>query len=91
MTELSPTLLPAQCIVFDDNAAFDIAYARLSGYVLSRALKIADGDRALADDLAQQARVHLWELDPSRYTAAEDGFLKLALSRRMMNCARGTR
>ena len=91
MTMRTPKLLPAQYIVYTDDAAFTVAFARVRKFVEYRALKVSDGDPDWADDLVQEARVHLWELDPSRYTAADDAFVRASLWRRMIDCARAER
>ena len=49
---------------------------------------IADGDLMLADDLVQEARILLWELDPSRFERDDLRLAKRMLVRRMRKVAR---
>jgi hypothetical protein len=62
-------------------------YAGLSGwldaetrFIAYLARRRAAGDEDLADDLVQLARVTLWELDVSRFTRDDRGWVRRQLS-----------
>lgn len=49
---------------------------------------IANGDADLAEDLYEAAMTQLWELDPARFDADDDGYLWQSMIRRMLNARR---
>lgn len=49
---------------------------------------IAARDRAYADDLYQEALIHLWRLDPSQFRPDEIGYLLASANRHMVRLAR---
>lgn len=71
--------------VHTDARAFREAQERLALIINRHALDLADQDGDLADDLRQEAWVHLWELDPSRFDENDWSYLKKALVSRMIN------
>jgi hypothetical protein len=52
---------------------------REKGYLKRVARAYAPRDPLLADDLAQAARITLWDVDASRFAADDDGYLKRLL------------
>lgn len=49
---------------------------------------IAGGDKDRAEDLYQMAITELWELDPARFDAEDDGYLWQAMMKRMLMARR---
>jgi hypothetical protein len=73
--------------VYGEGLAFAAAMARLEEYLRKIAFRIAAGDAEFADDLVQEARIELWEIDASRFDEADQMYLKRALVTRMIRSA----
>ena len=89
--ELKPVLTAPQTAIHGEGGAFHAALVRLRDYIAWRAKQLACGDADLADDLAQEATVHLWELDPSRFAEEDQLYLRRSLVNRMIDLARAER
>jgi DNA-directed RNA polymerase specialized sigma24 family protein len=74
--------------VIDSDRALEDVIRRLERTLRKAARRLSKGDRALADDLYQEALIYLWQLDPSRFAAGEIGYLRKAAVGRMMRQAR---
>lgn len=75
----------------DTERGFSNAVKRLRPFITHRARRLSDGDRDLANELAQEARIKLWELDPLRYDLDDRNdrrYLRVALGNRMRDVAR---
>ena len=78
-------LSPEQREVVPPGFALRAAYDRLWPMMRCIAMRLADNDADFAEDLLQEAFIHLWELDPSRFDDADQPYLKKALWARMLN------
>ena len=78
-------LSPEQREVFPPGLALRAAHDRLWPMMRSIAMRLADDDADFADDLTQEAFIHLWHLDPSRFDDDDQPYLKKALWARMLN------
>src|SRR5579872_4483075 len=92
---ITPTArtVPAKDFVDDADAerGFTDTVRRLRQFVTRRARRLADGDHDLMNELAQEAWIKLWELDPLRYDLDDRNdrrFLRVVLSNRMRDVAR---
>ena len=72
----------------DVERGFAEAVRRLRPFVLSRANRLAGGDRDVARDLAQQAWIKLWELDPLRFDDEDEAYVRSALANHMRDWVR---
>ncbi len=82
------TQTPLQRQVFTEGRAFGAAAERMMRYIRGTARSLAEGDEDLARDLEQEAVIRLWELDPSRFDAAGDPYLRRAMRMQMMMALR---
>lgn len=76
-----------QTATFGETRAFTRAHERLARWMREFANVVAEGDSDLSADLEQEARVLLWELDPSRLDASDDAWLRRKLRARMRRVA----
>lgn len=88
---LKPVLTAPQTAIHGEGRAFHAALIRLRDYIARRAEELAFGDADLADDLAQEGTVCLWELDPSRYGEEDQLYLRRSIMNRMTDLARAER
>jgi len=75
----------------DVERAFTAAVRRVKPFVQGHAAHWADGDRDLAADLAQEAWIKLWELDPLRFDPNHRGdqaYIRSVLESRIRDAAR---
>ena len=63
----------------------------LEHFIRENARRISGGDAALAADLEQEARITLWQLDPTRFEDGDYSYLRAALFKRMLHVARKER
>lgn len=75
----------------DVEASFGAAMQRLRVYVQVLARILSCGDRALAEDLEQEAWIKLWELDPLRLDEDDQPYVRTALIRRIRDVMRNER
>ena len=73
----------------DVERGFVEAVRRLRPFVRSRAKRLADDDRELERELAQEAWIKLWELDPLRLRDEDEPYVRTVLSNHMADLARG--
>lgn len=59
--------------------AAELAIVREALFISLASERHADGDVMLVDDLAQEARIALWDLDPTRFDETDVGFLRRAM------------
>ena len=81
-------LTEEQTTIYTTGPAYGAAVDRLRAMVRGVARSMADDDDDLAEDLMQEAWIHLWELDPSRYAASDMPALRKALMRKMIDARR---
>jgi hypothetical protein len=55
------------------------ALEREDGFIRYAAMRHSDGDDLLADDLAQAARLQLWDMDPSRFGPEDKQYVRRTL------------
>ena len=78
-------LSPEQQEVWPPGFALRATYERLWPMMRSIAMRLADKDADFAEDLLQEAFIHLWQLDPSRFDEEDQAYLKKALWARMLD------
>lgn len=75
------------------DAAFDAVWAKVRRAVRTYAERVTD-DPDEVDDFVQEAAIWLWELEPSRFDAADQAemaYVWRLLTRRMLDVRRETR
>lgn len=82
MSSMNTTFEPLRA---DTNRELELTIARLEKRLRHAARMVAEGDADLADDLYQRAITYLWELDPSRFDAEDEGYLWQSLVNRMID------
>ena len=80
-----------QLVAFTQGWAFEKAWSEMRAYVRKSAEHLAQGEADFADDLEQEARIALWDLDPSRFDEDDAEYVKTALRNRMKDAARKER
>jgi len=70
-------------VVYPEAAAHALAWAQIEGWVQRTAQGLASDGSTTAGELVSEARHELWELDPSRFDASDEIWLKGALRRAM--------
>ena len=73
----------------DTRDAVIEAVAKFRRFIRYGAMVLAGGEVDVAEDLEQEAYIVLWELDPSRFDADDDGYLLRAVFKRMQWRYRG--
>jgi DNA-directed RNA polymerase specialized sigma24 family protein len=91
MTQASASpmaLYASRCIVIVDRSAAILAERTIrefEPYLERAAAHIADHYPAAAEDMVQEARIRLWELDLGRFSQRDAGYLKRILCNRMID------
>jgi len=89
---LEPSAVADDLVVdADAECGFNDAVRRLSPVIRRRSRRLCDGDLDFANELAQEAWIKLWELDPLRYDLDDRDdrrYLRSALGNRMRDVAR---
>lgn len=78
----------AQLHVYGESRAYSLAAQRLDDWMRKVAHSISRDDPAFAEDLVAEARVKLWNVDPSRLTTQDEPWLKRTLRLAMRSAAR---
>jgi len=81
----------AQFTVFSGTRAYEQAVQRLQPMIEKVARALAGADDQLREDLVQEGQVAIWDLDPSRFDAAGEHYLRRAVAVRMRLAARRER
>jgi hypothetical protein len=84
-------MIPRLIVDFDTADAVPDALAQHDALIRFAARRLAKRDSLLEDDLIQEAAIHLWELDPSRFDASDVWFIERELIRRMKREAKRER
>lgn len=79
---------PAAADLVAADRALEQVISLLGHDLRSAARVIAEQDRARADDLYQEALIHLWELGPARFAPEDMAYLRSSAVRRMLFLAR---
>jgi DNA-directed RNA polymerase specialized sigma24 family protein len=87
-------MIPKLVVDFDARDAVPEALEELKAYIRATSRVIARDiarDRSMAEDLAQEAAIVLWELDPTRFGAKDVEYLRSAMYKRMQFMGRRER
>jgi DNA-directed RNA polymerase specialized sigma24 family protein len=79
-------MIPKLVVDFDARDAVPEALEEFKTYIRVTSRIVARdfaGDRSVAEDLAQEAAIVLWELDPTRFDANDVEYLRSAMYTRM--------
>jgi hypothetical protein len=87
-------MIPKLVVDFDARDAVPEALEEFRGFIDVNSRIIARDfarDRSIAEDLAQEAAIVLWELDPTRFGAGDAEYLRGAMYKRMQYMGRTER
>jgi DNA-directed RNA polymerase specialized sigma24 family protein len=79
-------MIPKLVVDFDARDAVPEALEEFKEYIRTTSRIIARDcarDRSMAEDLAQEAAIVLWELDPTRFSVRDVQYLRSAMYKRM--------
>ena len=82
---------PAQFEEYGIRRAFEAASDRLRPMIERVAAALAGADDLFRQDLVQEGLVAIWDLDPSRFDEADEGYFRRAVAVRMRLAARRER
>ena len=78
-----PAVADRQRRVYAEGRAFAMVAEQRLPLLRRAARTLSRGDRQLADDMVQEALIELWELDVTRFDAADEKVLRKVLYDRM--------
>jgi DNA-directed RNA polymerase specialized sigma subunit len=80
-----------QYTVYTIGRAYGLAVARMTPLIEKVARSLAQGDSQLYEDYVQEARIAIWEIDPSRFDESDERYLRRAVVMYMRLAARRER
>ena len=81
----------AQYEVYTIGRAYGLAVERMTPLIEKVARSLAQGDDQLFEDYVQEARIGIWEMDPSRFDESDERYLRRAVVLYMRLAARRER
>lgn len=83
--------VPSQFTIFGGARAWQDAVERLTPMIDKVARALAGADEQFREDLVQEGHIAIWDLDPSRFDAEGEHYLRRAVAVRMRLAARRER